>query len=550
MKNLLKKIGTTIITLSIILNNISISMANDGNSKEFRGVWISTVYRTDYPSVQNDIEAQKAEFSEKLDKLQAVGINAVVVQIRPEGDAFYKSELNPWGSALTGVQGQDPGYDPMEFMIEETHSRGMEFHAWMNPYRITKSGTDLNVLSDNNMAKKNPSWVITYNNALYYNPELPEVKEYIKNTVGEVVKNYNVDAIHFDDYFYPANYPLSEGEGIDGNEANTRREHINDMIRIVSQEIKSINPEVEFGISPMGIWKNSTSDSEGSATNGTEGYYSVYGDAKTWIEENLVDYIVPQIYWETGNVYADYETLVKWWSDLTKDTDVTLYIGQGIYKDIVSEEITKQLTINENYDVDGSIFFSGRDIFENRFDVATSINMYYSNSEINPIENEITTPEIIDVEPEIIEPDFPQTIETKNAYVSNSSLRINDVPVKLEAYIIDDYTYFKLRDIAYYVNGTEKQFDTLWNESNQSISLLTNSGYSGGMIENSMGIDTIATTSTAKLYLNDEEKNVSAFNINGYTYYKLRDIAKLLDMGVSWDETILTIGINTETSYE
>ncbi|MFV0313485.1 MAG: glycoside hydrolase family 10 protein, partial [Anaerotignum sp.] len=437
MKNWFKKVGAVLVTASVLLGSTGMTTTYAADSQDFRGAWISTVYSADYPSVQNDITKQKAEFSEKLDKLQAVGINAVVVQVRPKGDAFYKSELNPWSAVLTGVQGKDPGYDPMAFMIEEAHKRGMEFHAWLNPYRITTKGTDLSVLSADNMARQHPDWIITYDGAMYYNPAKTEVKEYIRDTVGEIVENYDVDAIHFDDYFYPTNYPLSEGESRDGQEANARRGHINDMVQMVSKEINSINSDVEFGISPIGIWKNNSSDSAGSATNGGEGYYSVFGDAKTWVEKGWIDYIVPQIYWETGNAYADYETLVKWWSNLVKGTDVTLYIGHGIYKDVVSKEIAKQLKINENYGVDGSVFFSARDIFDNRQEVATSIKQYYSTRVVSEAETE-----------------EPIVIEKKKAYATKAKITIDGKAVSLEVYTIDDYTYFKLRDVASAVNGT------------------------------------------------------------------------------------------------
>ena len=534
MKKLLKKMGAAILSASLLLNSTNIVTAYAADSKDFCGVWISTVYSADYPSVQNDIAAQKAEFIQKLDKLKALGINAVVVQVRPKGDAFYESELNPWSAVLTGIQGKDPGYDPMAFMIEEAHNRGMEFHAWMNPYRITTSGTDLAALSSDNMARQHPDWIITYNGAMYYNPGKTEVKEYIRDTVGEVVKNYNVDAIHFDDYFYPSNYPLPDGETRDGQEANARREHVNDMVRMVNEKIKEINPKVQFGISPLGIWKNNRSDPSGSQTNGGEGYYSVFGDAKTWVQKGWVDYITPQLYWETGYSYADYETLVKWWSNLVKGTGVTLYIGQGIYKDVVAKEIAQQLKINEGYDVNGSIFFSARDLFDDRQGAATAIKKYYTATSSTGTTTPVT----------------PTVIEKKKAYATRSAITVNGMPVSFEVYTINDYTYFKLRDIAYSISGTQKQFDTVWNEADASINLLTGLSYSGTAGVSATATDTSATTSTAKLYLDGEQQSVSAFTINDYTYYKLRDIAKLLNVGVTWDSETSTIGIDTTKGYE
>lgn len=358
---------------------------------ELRGAWISTVYNADFPTVQNNVEGQKAEFIEKIDQLQSMGINSVMVQVRPKGDAYYKSELNPWSATINGgAQGVYPDYDVMQFMIEETHKRDMEFHAWLNPYRITTYGTDLNDLSKDNQARINPDWVIQHENALYYNPELDEVKQYIVDTVQEIVLNYNVDGIHFDDYFYPSNYPLTQGEEIieddevvgtvqdlDGDEANERREHINDMVETVYHSIKEIDSDVVFGISPIGIWKNIGSDLNGSNTTGGEGFYNVFADALAWIDGGYIDYIAPQIYWEQGNKYADYETLVEWWDDKVYGTDIKLYIGQAVYKDIVASEITEQLDINREYFADGSIFFSTRDLIDNREGCADAIRDYY-----------------------------------------------------------------------------------------------------------------------------------------------------------------------------
>lgn len=352
---------------------------------DMRGVWISTVYNLDYPSTKNNITAQQNEFIAKLDTLQAMGINTVFVQVRPKADALYASSINPWSDVLTGTQGKSPGYDPMAFMIEETHKRGMEFHAWLNPYRVTTSGTDLSALAVNHPARLNPSWVFSYNNALYYNPELEAVKQHIVDTVKEIVTYYDVDGIHFDDYFYPSSYPLPAGEGKDGAVANARREAVNDMVRRVGTTIKSLNASynksVQFGISPPGIWKNSSSDATGSNTAGRESYYAVFADCRTWIQNEWIDYIAPQIYWQTGHSKADYETLVKWWSDEVSGTKVKLYIGQGIYTDAVATEIDTQLSINKKYEaVKGSIYFSLKDLLNNRMSCKDKITSFYKNN--------------------------------------------------------------------------------------------------------------------------------------------------------------------------
>ena len=539
MKKWMKKLTSGLLCIALGMTTIAVQEVYAADAADMRAVWISTVYSADYPSVTNNEAAQKAEFIEKLEQAQALGMNTVVVQVRPKGDAFYESDLNPWSAVLTGVQGVDPGYDPMGFMIQETHKRGMEFHAWMNPYRITTSGTDLAALSADNMARQHPDWILTYNNAMYYNPANEDVKDYICDTVEEIVENYDVDAIHFDDYFYPSNYPLPEGEDRDGVTANERRDHVNDLIKQVYRTIKKADSSVEFGISPMGIWKNSTSDPDGSATRGTEGYYSVFGDAKTWVEKGWVDYIVPQIYWEQGNAYADYETLVRWWSDVVKGTGVDLYIGHGIYKDVVASEIEEQLKVNEKYNVSGSFFFSLRDLLNNRQGCADAVKAYYE---------EVDKPEV-PVVPDV--PEVPVTVEKKVAYAARAKVTVDGKPVEFQTYTIDDYTYFKLRDIASAINGTSKQFMTFWDEGTQSIQLVRRAPYtSTGSSAVGKYSDTIATTSTAKLYCDGVRKSVSAYTINDYTYYKLRDIAQLINMGVTWNESTMTIGIETTQSYE
>lgn len=535
----MKKMTAGLLCGALGMTTIAVQEVYAADNRDLRAVWISTVYSADYPSTTNNEDAQKKEFIEKLEQAQELGLNTVVVQVRPKGDALYESELNPWSAVLTGVQGMDPGYDPMAFMIKETHKRGMEFHAWMNPYRITTSGTDLAVLSADNMARQHPDWILSYGGAMYYNPAMEEVQDYICDTVEEIVENYDVDAIHFDDYFYPSNYPLPEGETRDGETANERRDHVNDLIRGVYKTIKKADPSVEFGISPMGIWKNSTSDPEGSATRGTEGYYSVFGDAKTWVEKGWVDYIVPQVYWETGNTAAPYETVTAWWSDVVQGTGVDLYIGHGIYKDMVAAEITEQLEINEDYNVSGSFFFSLRDLLSNRQGCADAVKAYYEEAD---------TPIVPEPEPE---PEVPVVVEKKLAYAARAKVTVNGKPVEFQTYTIDDYTYFKLRDIASAINGTQKQFMTFWDEPTQSIHLVRRAPYTaaGSSAVGRYG-DTIATTSTAKLYCDGVRKNVSAYTINDYTYYKLRDIAQLINMGITWNESTMTIGMETGQSYK
>lgn len=577
----------------------ALEQSSNSNKNDMRAVWISTVYSADYPSVQNDEQKQKQEFITKLDEIKNMGLNTVVVQMRPKADAFYQSNINPWSEILTGTQGKNPGYDPMAFMIEETHKRDMEFHAWLNPYRITTSGTDMSVLAENHPARLHTDWVITYNNGLYYDPANEAVKQHICDTVAEIVTNYNVDAIHFDDYFYPNGYPLNEGETQDGQQANQRRANVNDMIRRVHDTIKSIKSDVAFGVSPMGIWKNKGSDATGSDTKGAEGYYAVYGDVRTWIKNGYVDYIVPQIYWARGTAAADYETLIKWWTEEVKNTNVDLYIGQGIYKDDVAAEIGEELLLNEQYGVKGSFYFSLRDLLDNRQNCKVAVMNYYAKkdgtgqqiptpqtpqeqtpSTDNTPPEQTETPEVV-IPPEQnnapvvfdpVEP-IPEPVEPtpepeppvqtppdeicslptaeQDAFIANTKVLVDSKEIAFDAYIINDFTYFKLRDVAMALNGTQKQFDTLWNEKEKAINVVTNTAYTvaGGELQKGAAKNKKALCSTVTLYFNGVEKALLAYNIDGNTYFKLRDLAKEIDFGVAWNEQSQSIAIQSDSSY-
>ena len=377
----MKKIISLLLSFCMIFI-MGINKNSYADSTDMQAAWITTVYNADWPSVKNNPTKQKEEMIKILDTLKDTGIDTVMFQARTEGDALYESKINPWSKVLTGTQGKDPGYDPLEFVIEEAHKRGMKVHVWLNPYRGTTSGTDINALSTNHQLRKNPSWKLEHDGRLYFNPELPEVKQHIVDTVAEIVSNYNIDGIHFDDYFYPSKYPLTNGDR-DGAEGNARRNHITEMIKQVKSKIKSIKPSVEFGVSPSGIWKNKSSDTLGSDTKGNESYYSDFADTRMWVKNNLVDYIVPQLYWEIGNTYADYETLVKWWSDVAKGTNVDLYIGQGIYKDVVASQIDTQLAINQKYSsVKGSVYYTTEDIMSNRGDCRNKIKNFLKENQM------------------------------------------------------------------------------------------------------------------------------------------------------------------------
>lgn len=377
--NLMKKY---LISFLIGLSLFMITGVNSSaQTDEMSAAWVSTVYNLDWPSSnsKNNPQMQKQELINMLDKLKETGINTIVLQVRPKADALYKSSINPWSDVLTGTAGKDPGYDPLKFAVEEAHKRNMEIHAWFNPYRVTTSGTDFNKLAANSPARLHPEWVISYNNKLYYDPGLPEVRKHIVDTVNEVVSNYNVDGIHFDDYFYPdSNFTDNQTYNKYGNgmeKGDWRRSNVNNLLKDVKTSIKSIKPNVKFGVSPSGIWRNKSSDPTGSDTRGSESYSTQYADTRYWIKNNLIDYVTPQLYWPIGYSVADYSKLVSWWANEVSGSNVNLYIGQGIYKqgtgDWVGQDIAgqiiQQVNLNRQYsNIKGSMYFSAKDIMSNK----------------------------------------------------------------------------------------------------------------------------------------------------------------------------------------
>ncbi|MCS2776224.1 glycoside hydrolase family 10 protein [Bacteroides fragilis] len=306
--------------------------------REFRGAWIQAV-NGQFRGIPT--EKLKQTFIDQLNSLQGAGINAIIFQVRPEADALYASQLEPWSRFLTGVQGQAPSpyWDPMQFMIDECHKRGMEFHAWINPYRVKTSLKS--ELSPNHLYNIHPEWFVTYNNQLFFDPALPESRRHICMVVADIVSRYDVDAIHMDDYFYP--YPAKGMDFPDDasfarygggftNRADWRRSNVNILIQKIHETIRGLKPWVKFGISPFGIYRNEKNDPLGSKTNGLQNYDDLYADVLLWARNGWVDYNIPQIYWQIGHPAADYETLVKWWAKNTENRP--LFIGQSVMNTI------------------------------------------------------------------------------------------------------------------------------------------------------------------------------------------------------------------------
>ena len=349
---------------------------------EFRGVWVATVENIDWPSRGNyNSDSQKVEFIRLLDMHQRNGMNAMIVQIRPVTDAFYPSQYEPWSEYLTGKQGQPPMpyYDPLEFMITETHKRGMEFHAWMNPYRAVFNINRSSVAATH-ITKIHPEWFLNYGDKKYFDPGIKEAQQYVANVVQDVVSRYAVDAIHFDDYFYP--YKIAGKEFPDygsynkyGNgmsKDNWRRSNTDSIISMLSAVIKRENPKCQFGISPFGVWRNIDKDTvNGSRTNGAQtNYDDLYADILLWLQKGWIDYVAPQLYWEFGHKVAPYEVLLDWWSKHTYGKNC--YIGLGIYragsntawKDVA--QIPRMIdALRTTPNIQGMIFFSSKTFDKN-----------------------------------------------------------------------------------------------------------------------------------------------------------------------------------------
>ncbi len=344
--------------------------------EELRAVWVATVSNIDYPSrPTTSTEILKQEFVKLLDMHQRNGMNAVVVQVRPATDAFYPSPLEPWSQWLTGRQGQPPipYYDPLEFMITETHKRKMEFHAWMNPYRAVFN-INTSSIAPTHITRLHPEWFLTYGDKKYFDPGNKDVQKFVTAVVQDVVSRYDVDAIHFDDYFYPYRIAGQEfpdaasyqkfGKGLSRDD--WRRSNTDSIIVSLSKVIKKENKKCQFGISPFGIWRNADKDPRGSHTKGGQtNYDDLYADILLWLQKGWIDYVAPQLYWEIGHKLADYNTLIEWWSKNTFGKNC--YIGLGIYRAGSNEawkdktQLPRQIAkLRNTPNINGMIFFSSK----------------------------------------------------------------------------------------------------------------------------------------------------------------------------------------------
>ncbi len=374
---------------------------DESKSAEFRAVWIATINNIDWPSKPNlTVAEQKAEFLALLDKFQKFNLNVVILQVRAASDAFYPSKTEPWSLFLTGKQGRPPKpfYDPLAWAVEMCHQRGMELHAWFNPFRVRNLG--FYQLDPNSFASKHPQYVREFDKKYFLDPGYPEVIRHVVKVIAEVAHNYEIDAVILDDYFYP--YPVAGKKFGDeksfarhGKEyfpkrlKDWRRENINSFVSALHDTLNRINPKLKFGISPFGIWRNKSVDPQGSSgKKGISSYDDLYADVRKWLKNGWVDYVIPQLYWEKGNHFGDFTSLVQWWSE--NSYGKPLYIGQALYKSTSEKngwksesELTDQINfLRTKTNVKGFAFYSASNMSEMSSHQAKTLLDYHLNSSV------------------------------------------------------------------------------------------------------------------------------------------------------------------------
>lgn len=367
--------------------------------KEFRAVWMATVGRMDWPSAF-DAAAQKEEYIRYLDLFVKYNINAVVFQVRPTADAFYPSTLEPWSEYLCGSRGQDPGYDVLRFLIDETHKRGMEFHAWMNPFRITNNARQFQPVPGY-ASDAHPEWRMQYGNLLIFRPALPEVRQHLLNVIRELVTRYDVDGLHFDDYFYP--YPASGLEIDDAADfarygagyktvEDFRRGNVNKMIEDIHELVVKECPGVVFGISPYAAWRHRSQDPNGSDTSGINNYDDLYADIRLWCEKGWIDYVTPQLYSSTKNIALNFVKLSEWWP--ANSFDVPVIVGYGLYRfgnpkegDIYMNPLeleTQFYYARKQPKIVGGFLFNATSFTANKIDIMSTVAKMYPGKALLP----------------------------------------------------------------------------------------------------------------------------------------------------------------------
>ena len=360
----------------------SVSAPDDGTKREFRGAWIQAV-NGQWTGIGRDNMQRTLTY--QLDELQKDGVNAIIFQVRPECDALYESRLEPWSRFLTGQQGMapQPYWDPLQWMIEQCHRRGMELHAWINPYRAKTKTT--NELASSHVAVQHPDWVFAYDGLYILNPALEESRQFTCKVVEDIVSRYDVDGLHIDDYFYP--YPVAgvsipdadlyrqRGAGF-ASIGDWRRHNVDMLIRDLHKTIHSVKPWVKFGVSPFGIYRNKKNDPNGSLTNGLQNYDDLYADVLKWVDNGWVDYLVPQLYWEIGHKAADYQELIQWWNRNSRGCP--LYIGEDVERTAKHGDMAQKMQLHKQLkNVGGTVLWYAKAAVDNVGNYGTMLRQNY-----------------------------------------------------------------------------------------------------------------------------------------------------------------------------
>ena len=377
-----------IITLACVVGMVANAQTNP--KREFRGAWIQAV-NGQFQGMNRD--AMQADLTRQLDVLKDDGINAIFFQVRVEGDALYASPLEPWSRYLTGQQGTAPSpyWDPLAWMTEQCHQRGMEIHAWINPFRAKTKGT--RAMATTHYAIQHPDRCFQYDGLTLFDPAIPENREFICKVAADIVSRYDVDGLHIDDYFYP--YPVAGvripdnqsfaiyGNGF-ANVADWRRANVNTFVRDLYATVRSVKPWVKFGVSPFGIYRNQSSWDLGSKTRGLQNYDDLYADVLEWVRQGWVDYNIPQIYWEIGHPTADYDELIRWWSNNAGGRP--LYVGQDVDRTVAKADpknpsqhqmMAKMQLQRTLLGIQGSCQWYARAVVDNKGNYGTMLRDYY-----------------------------------------------------------------------------------------------------------------------------------------------------------------------------
>ena len=443
------------------LSFVGCSSASERGDFETRACWVSSIGNLDFPSKMGmSAKNLRKEIDDIIINCKNIGLNTIFFQVRPNGDALYRSKIFPWSKYLSGKQGvaPDQAFDPLRYFIEKAHKNNIELHAWINPYRIGTGENIASTLSSNNPAVLHPDYAIQSATGMYYNPGLPQVRSLILDGIDELISNYDVDGIHFDDYFYP--YDLKGFDDSDtykkyGNGRSLgdfRRESVDELVRSAYYLIKSKDPDKEFGISPFGIWANKSTNPQGSETRGMSSYAAIFSDSKKWVEKGWLDYICPQVYWTFDHEKAPYAKIVDWWESVCKKTDVKLYIGLAAYKintDEVGWKDSDQIQLQLQYaskksSYAGHCFFRYGVLTENPLGVTETVKEYYKENPNNLAEPQKINPLFVpnNTALAIHSPQNDTKVQSSHISVSGTASAGQKVTVNGISAVVSDRGYF------------------------------------------------------------------------------------------------------------